>query len=177
MSGMVAAAITQGVQTTEGLGTTIKHFACNNQEENRMGVSANVTERTLRELYLKGFEIAVKCSHPVAMMTSYNRVNGVHTANSHDLCTTLAREEWGFDGLIMTDWTTTNTGHGSSAAKCIRAGNDLIMPGRVSDQAEIERALHGCGNCELSPEELRRSCIRIVKAALRSKRAIVGEQE
>ena len=177
VSGMVAAAITQGVQATEGLGTTIKHFACNNQEENRMGVSANVTERTLRELYLKGFEIAVKGSHPVAMMTSYNRVNGVHTANSHDLCTTLAREEWGFDGLIMTDWTTTNTGHGSSAAKCIRAGNDLIMPGRVSDQAEIERALHGCGNCDLSPEELRHSCIRIVKAALRSKRAIVDEQK
>ena len=171
VSGMVAAAITRGVQNTEGLGTTIKHFACNNQEENRMGVSANVTERTLRELYLKGFEIAVKNSHPVAMMTSYNRINGVHTANSRDLCTVLAREEWGFDGLIMTDWTTTNTGHGSSAAKCIRAGNDLIMPGRISDQSEIERALHGCGNCDLSPDDLRRSCIRIVKAALRSERA------
>ncbi|MBQ9008687.1 MAG: glycoside hydrolase family 3 C-terminal domain-containing protein [Clostridia bacterium] len=171
VSGMVATALTQGVQETEGLGTTIKHLACNNQEDNRMGVSANVRERTLREIYLKGFEMAVKRSQPVAMMTSYNRVNGVHTANSRDLCTTLDREEWGFDGLIMSDWTTTNTGHGSSAAKAIRAGNDLIMPGRLSDQAEIRRALHGEGNCDLSPEDLFLSCVRIVKTALRSERA------
>ena len=74
-------------------------------------------------------------------MTSYNKVNGVHTANSYDLCTTAARKEWGFAGIIMTDWTTTNADGGSSAAKCIAAGNDLVMPGTDSDRREILDAL------------------------------------
>ncbi len=77
----------------------IKHFACNNQEDNRMGVDVHISERALREIYLRGFEIAVKESAPVAIMTSYNRVNGVHAANSRALCTVIAREEWGFDGV------------------------------------------------------------------------------
>ena len=137
VSGMIAAAITAGVQTVPGVGTTIKHYACNNQEENRRGVSSIVSERALREIYLKGFEIAVKASRPMAIMTSYNKVNGVHTANSYDLCTVAARKEWGFTGIIMTDWTTTNVNGGSSAAKCIECGNDLVMPGTVSDMKEI----------------------------------------
>ncbi|MBQ8093680.1 MAG: glycoside hydrolase family 3 C-terminal domain-containing protein [Clostridia bacterium] len=172
LSGKMAAAITQGVQRTVGLGTTIKHYACNNQEENRCGVSANISERALREIYLKGFEIAVRESQPMSIMTSYNRINYVHTANSIDLCTRVAREEWGFSGLIMTDWTTTNGGHGASAAKCIRAGNDLVMPGRDSDRNEIRDALHGDGPFLLSKESLDRSALRIVYASLLSARAL-----
>ena len=87
------------MQRQHGVGTTIKHYACNNQEENRRGVSSIVSERALREIYLKGFEIAIKESQPKAIMTSYNKVNGVHTANSYDLCTTAARKEWGFAGI------------------------------------------------------------------------------
>ena len=141
VSGKMAAALTRGVQSRYGVGTTIKHYACNNQEENRRGVSSIVSERALREIYLKGFEIAIKESQPMAIMTSYNKVNGVHTANSYDLCTTAARKEWGFAGIIMTDWTTTNADGGSSAAKCIAAGNDLVMPGTDSDRREILDAL------------------------------------
>ena len=125
------------MQRQHGVGTTIKHYACNNQEENRRGVSSIVSERALREIYLKGFEIAIKESQPKAIMTSYNKVNGVHTANSYGLCTTAARKEWGFAGIIMTDWTTTNADGGSSAAKCIAAGNDLVMPGTDTDRREI----------------------------------------
>jgi len=143
VSGCMAGAITKGVQRNRSCGTTIKHFACNNQEENRFGVSSVVSERALREIYLKGFEIAVKEAQPMAIMSSYNRVNAVHTANSYDLLTTAARKEWGFEGIIMTDWTTTNSGHGSSAAKCIAAGNDLIMPGTPSDIREITEAVEG----------------------------------
>ena len=94
-----------------------------------MAYRSIVSERALREIYLKGFEIAIKESQPKAIATSHNKVNGVHTANSYDLCTTAARREWGFAGIIMTDWTTTNADGGSSAAKCIAAGNDLVMPG------------------------------------------------
>ena len=142
VSGLMAAAITQGVQSIPGCGTTIKHFACNNQEENRRGVSSIVSERALREIYLRGFEIAVRTGQPMAIMTSYNKINGVHTANSYDLCTQAARNEWGFSGIIMTDWTTTNSEGGSSAAKCIAAGNDLVMPGRISDILEIIDAVN-----------------------------------
>ena len=140
LSGMMAAAMTRGVQHESGVGVSIKHFACNNQEDNRMHVNEIMTERTLREIYLKGFEIAVRTSDPMTIMTSYNRVNGVHSANNYDLCTQAARKEWGFRGFIMTDWSTTNGG-GSSAAKCIMAGNDLVMPGGESDIEDILNAL------------------------------------
>ena len=95
VAGTIAAAMTEGVQSNYGCGTTIKHFACNNQEDNRMGSDSVVSERTLRELYLKGFEIAVKESQPMSIMTSYNLINGVHAANNYDLCTDAARNEWG----------------------------------------------------------------------------------
>ena len=129
VSGMAAAAITRGVQSVEGVGTTIKHFACNNQEDNRLGSNSVLSERTLREIYLRGFEIAVKTSQPMAIMTSYNLINGVHAANCKDICTVAAREEWDFQGIIMTDWTTTMPHGGSISWKCAQAGNDLIMPG------------------------------------------------
>ena len=167
VSGLMAAAITRGVQRKPGACVTIKHFACNNQEDNRMGVSAVISERALREIYLKGFEIAVKTSQPLSIMTSYNRVNGVHTANSYDLCTKVARQEWGFGGFIMTDWTTTNSGHGSSAAKCVLAGNDLVMPGRDADRREIRQALRREIGPALPPEKLDESALRLIDAAIR----------
>lgn len=132
LSGKMAAAITKGVQTLPGVGTTVKHFACNNQENNRMGVDAVVSERALREIYLRGFEIAIKESQPMCIMTSYNEINGVHSANNADLCTEIARREWHFQGVIMTDWATTLDFGGADAAGCVAAGNDLIMPGATS---------------------------------------------
>ena len=141
VSGMMAAAITRGVQSVEGVGTTIKHFACNNQEDNRMGSDSILSERALREIYLRGFEIAVKTSQPMAIMTSYNLINGVHAANCKDTCTTVAREEWDFQGIIMTDWTTTMPQGGSLSWKCAEAGNDLIMPGWAGDSENILQAL------------------------------------
>lgn len=168
VSGRMAAAITLGVQRHPGRGTTIKHYACNNQEDNRWGVDSVVSERALRELYLRGFEIAVKTSQPMAIMTSYNKVNGVHAANSYDLCTTAARKEWGFEGIIMTDWTTTNSGHGASAAKCISAGNDLVMPGRMSDLQEIVDAVHGEKHLRLDEKDLDACAARILRIILAS---------
>ena len=164
LSGVMAAAVTQGVQQYPGIGVTIKHFACNNQEDNRMGVSSVVSERALREIYLKGFEIAVKQAKPMAIMTSYNRVNSVHTANSLDLCTTVARGEWNFGGIIMTDWVTTNQGHGSSTVKCIQAGNDLIMPGNESDILEILDALDAKKDLNLKESDLDACVTRILEA-------------
>ena len=165
ISGCMASAITRGVQAKPGVGVSIKHFACNNQEDNRMHVNEIIAERTLREIYLKGFEIAVKTSDPMTIMTSYNRINGVHSANNYDLCTTVARKEWGFRGFIMTDWSTTNGG-GSNAAKCITAGNDLVMPGKDSDIREIVDAVEGRRLPVLTEEKLDESVVRLVTAAL-----------
>ena len=143
LSGLMASAMTQGVQKVAGCGTAIKHFACNNQEDHRMGSDSVLSERALREVYLKGFEIAVKSAQPMSIMTSYNMINGVHAANSYDLCTKAARDEWGFAGAVMTDWTTTthSTRGVCTAAGCIRAGNDMIMPGTEGDRENIRREL------------------------------------
>lgn len=141
VSGKMAAAITRGVQSVPGVGTTIKHFACNNQEDNRMGSNSVLSQRVLREVYLRGFEIAVKEAQPMCIMTSYNLINGLHTANSWDLCTQAARNEWDFQGVIMTDWCTTFERGGSASWKCIEAGNDLIMPGYEGDVVSIRNAL------------------------------------
>lgn len=140
LSGKVAAAMTLGVQSRKGVGTTIKHFACNNQEDNRMGSNSILSERALREIYLRGFEIAIKESQPMCIMTSYNLINGIHSANSYDLCTEVARNEWGFAGIIMTDWVTTTVG-GSKSFACAIAGNDLIMPANQIDVDNIMAAL------------------------------------
>lgn len=160
LSGIMAAAVTDGVQSRGGCGVTIKHFACNNQEDNRMGVDVCVSERALREIYLRGFEIAVKKSKPIAMMSSYNLINGVHAANSRDLCTIIARGEWGFEGVIMSDWNTTVPENGSVPWQCIAAGNDIIMPGNHKDAANIREAYK---QGKLSEEIIRCSAGRILK--------------
>ena len=159
LSGVLASAVTRGVQEHTGCGVTIKHFACNNQEDNRMGVDACVSERALREIYLRGFEIAVKESAPAAIMSSYNLINGVHAANSRDLCTVVAREEWGFQGVIMSDWNTTVPEDGSIPWKCAAAGNDIIMPGNRRDDADIRRAYE---QGELSEKQIRECAGRIL---------------
>ena len=100
-----------------------------------------VSERALREIYLRGFEIAVTKSQPMAMMTSYNLINGVHAANNYDLCTKIVRNEWGYQGLIMTDWTTTHNDPDCTASGCMRAGNDSIMPGCDSDHENLRKEL------------------------------------
>lgn len=165
LTGTMAAAITEGVQSQPGCGTTIKHFACNNQEDNRKGSNTVISERTLREIYLKGFEIAVKKAQPMAIMTSYNLINGVHAANSYDLCTMAARDEWDFKGVIMTDWTTTHDGPDCTAAGCMRAGNDLVMPGIPADHENLREELKAG---TLKPEELKKSIARLVKIVWQS---------
>lgn len=165
LTGMMASAITLGVQKQPGCGTTIKHFACNNQEDNRMCSDSVVSERVLREIYLKGFEIAVKSAQPMAIMTSYNLINGVHSANNYDLCTKVARNEWGFCGVIMTDWTTTEHGKDCTAAGCIRAGNDLIMPGNKSDHANIT---HELATGTLTINDLKKCVAHLVSIILKS---------
>ena len=159
LSGIMAAAMTKGVQSRPGCGVTVKHFACNNQEDNRMGVDAQVSERALREIYLRGFEIAVKESRPVAIMSSYNLLNGVHAANSVDLCTAIARKEWGFDGVIMSDWNTTVPEDGRIPWKCVTAGNDIIMPGNAADAENIRKAFE---DGKLSEEVVRMCAGRIL---------------
>ncbi len=160
LSGSIASAVTLGVQSKKGCGVTIKHFACNNQEDNRMGVDVHISERALREIYLKGFEMVVKQSNPVAIMSSYNLINGVHAANSKDLCTVIAREEWGFNGVIMSDWNTTVPEDGSIPWKCVAAGNDIIMPGNQEDDANIREAYK---TGKLSEEEIRECAGRIIE--------------
>ena len=128
VSGVTGAATTLGVQSHEGIGVTIKHYAANNQENNRNASNNTITERALREIYLKGFEIVVKTANPMAIMTSYNLNNGMPAADDYDLCTDISRGEWGFNGLIMTDW----GGGQSTPVNSMHAGNDLIMPGGSS---------------------------------------------
>lgn len=169
VSGKMAAAMTRGVQRMPGVGTTIKHFACNNQEDNRQHCDSIVSQRALREIYLKGFEIAVKESHPLAVMSSYNLINGVHAANNYDLLTNVLRREWGYEGLVMTDWNTTGAG-GSKADLCIRAGNDLIMPGSPADIEEIKSGLLSSPDISTAARELRHCAARVVKVILQSNR-------
>jgi beta-glucosidase len=158
LSGKVAAAITRGVQKHSGRFVTLKHFAANNQETNRNKTNANVSERTLREIYLKGFEIAVKEGRPGAVMTSYNKINGVYSPNSHDLCTKALRGEWGFDGLVMTDWFSTGKGL-ADAGLAIKAGNDLLMPGTGHDKKSIKAALK---NGVITLDDLKRCAANVL---------------
>lgn len=128
VSGMMAGAETRGVQETPGIGACLKHFALNNQEASRNSSNSVASERTMREIYLKGFEIAVKTSRPMTIMTSYNLINGVPAADNYDLCTNVLRGEWDFEGMVMTDW----NGGLSTPRISMHAGNDMIMPGGPS---------------------------------------------
>lgn len=152
ISGKMAAAITRGVQSNAGKGTSLKHFAANNAEDNRYFQNAHACERALREIYLKGFEITVRESQPFAIMTSYNLINGTHAANSYDLLQSVLRDEWGYEGLVMTDWFASQnmpviTGKNpsdypiSASTGCCYAGNDLQMPGCKQNANDLIKAV------------------------------------
>ena len=145
LTGMIAAAYINGIQSN-GVGVSVKHFAANNQEVNRMENDSRVSQRALRELYLKGFELAVKLADPWTVMSSYNKLNGEYTQQSHDLLTTILRDEWGFGGIVMTDW-----GTKEGTVKAVNAGNDLMEPGM---QIEIDRIIAAVNAGEISMEQL-----------------------
>ena len=138
VSGLMAAAVVRGCQSVGENCATLKHFCCNNQEDYRNTMSANVHERALREIYLRGFQIALRHSSPRAVMTSYNKVNGTYVTESSDLINTVLRNEWGFDGTVMTDWYATSRGHADVRAAAL-AGTDVFMPGSARDRRILKR--------------------------------------
>ena len=148
LTGRTAAGIVRGLQAHRHIGATVKHFAANNQENNRYNSNSIVSERAMRELYLKGFEICIKESSPKAVMTSYNLLNGEHTSQRGGLLDGILRGEWGFKGFVMTDWIATGaifdpaSKHpGVFAHKVIAAGNDLMTPGGDADFEDLQKAL------------------------------------
>lgn len=135
LSGSIASAYIRGVQS-QGVGASLKHFAFNNQETHRMGTDARVSQRAAREIYLRPFELAVKQAQPWTVMSSYNKVNGTLTSEHRDLLTTILRQEWGFQGMVVTDWF-----GGTNRDLQVMAGNDMIQPGLPNDPGKIKKAI------------------------------------
>ena len=161
VTGKMAAAYVRGIQSN-GVGTSIKHYAANSQETNRHEANSQVSPRALREIYLKGFEIAVKESDPWTVMSSYNKLNGEYTQQSYDLLTTILRDEWGFKGIVMTDW-----GVKEGTVKSAKAGNDLMEPG---NEVEMKRLLEAAASGEISMEEIDRNVRRMLEYIVRTPR-------
>ena len=161
IAGKIAAAYINGIQKND-VGTSIKHFAANNQETNRMNTDAHISQRALREIYLKGFEIAIKEAKPWTVMTSYNYINGVYTSESKDLVQTILRDEWGYEGTVMTDWF-----GGKDGAKQMWAGNDMLQPGK---KEQFDSIVAGVKSGKLAEADLDRNVQRVLNLVERSPR-------
>ena len=161
VAGKTAAAYILGVQKND-VGTSIKHFAANNQETNRMNTDAHISQRALREIYLKGFEIAIKESKPWTVMTSYNYINGTYASESKDLVTTILRDEWGYEGTVMTDWF-----GGKDGAKQMWAGNDMLQPGK---NEQFDSIVAGVKSGKLDIADLDRNVKRVLNLVEKSPR-------
>lgn len=161
LSGTIAAAWINGVQE-HGVGTSPKHFAVNNQEGNRIRNNDIVDQRALRELYLRNFEYMIRNSDPWTIMSSYNKINGEYTQESHDLLTKILRDDWGWDGIVMTDWTNTR-----NTAKQVAAGNDLLTPGNAE---QIQQIIEGVNNGTISMEDVDRNARRILQYIVKTPR-------
>ena len=161
VAGKTASAYIKGVQKND-VGTSIKHFAANNQETNRMNTDAHISQRALREIYLKGFEIAIKESKPWTVMTSYNYINGIYTSESKDLVQTILRDEWGYEGTVMTDWF-----GGKDGAKQMWAGNDMLQPGK---KEQFDSIVAGVKSGKLDEADLDRNVQRVLNLVERSPR-------
>ena len=161
VAGKTAGAYITGVQKND-VGTSIKHFAGNNQETNRMNTDARMSQRALREIYLKGFEIAIKESKPWTVMTSYNYINGIYTSESKDLVETILRDEWGYEGTVMTDWF-----GGKDGAKQMWAGNDMLQPGK---NEQFDSIVAGVKSGKLAEADLDRNVQRVLNLVERSPR-------
>ncbi|MDN5338127.1 MAG: beta-glucosidase [Thermotogaceae bacterium] len=161
LSGEMAASIIEGIQS-KGIGTSLKHFVANNQEHRRLSVSAEVDERTLREIYLAGFEIAVKKAKPWTVMAAYNKVNGTYCFKNKFLLTDILRKEWGFEGIVVSDWGAVDV---IERAEALKAGLDLEMPssGGLGDKNIVEAVKNG----DLPEEVLDEAVERLLKIIFR----------
>ena len=177
VTGLCAAAETKGVQSVDGKGVTIKHFACNNQEDNRMFSNSHVSVRALRDMYLRGFETAIKIEQPFCVMTSYNLLNGIHTANNYELIQNVLRDEWDYEGAVMSDWFSSFEdvgflGYDEKKLKyppafsrlCVYAGCDMQMPGCAKNAEDIVTAVY---NNRLTLSDVQSAAMNIIRLAIK----------
>ena len=157
LTGKIAAAYINGVQK-EDVGVSAKHFAVNSQETDRTSVDERLSQRAAREIYLRGFEIAVRESNPWTIMASYNLINGIHSMGNRDLLTSILRDDWGYKGIVMTDWI--GIRQGLTTVSEVQAGNDLMEPGQP---AQVQEIIDGVKNGKLAIADVDRNVRRMLE--------------